>query len=147
MSLLSLYNVRMVTNNDYYKKHVNLYSQLTKIDPNQITYEMYTNFINSLHENHIIFVIEDSNEIIGTITIVIEQKLIHNMGKIAHIEDVIIDRRFRKLGAGRRLINYAIEYAKENNCYKIILDCNDDVSAFYEKCGFIKHGYLMSLYI
>jgi len=37
------------------------------------------------------------------------------------------------------MIKYLLRYAKEQGCYKTILDCVDDVKPFYEKLGF-KHN-------
>jgi glucosamine-phosphate N-acetyltransferase len=39
-----------------------------------------------------------------------------------------------------------MELAKERNCYKVILDCTKNISGFYEKIGFEKHGIQMSKY-
>ena len=35
-----------------------------------------------------------------------------------------------------RAIAALTAYAKEQGCYKVILDCADDNAAFYSKCGF-----------
>lgn len=35
----------------------------------------------------------------------------------------------------RRLINAAVEHAREVGCYKVILDCAEDNVDFYAKCG------------
>ena len=59
--------------------------------------------VGNIDLNHQIFVIEnkDTNHIIGTLTILIEQKVIHNMGKVGHIEDVVIDNKYRGRGLGK----------------------------------------------
>ena len=54
--------------------------------------------------------------------------------------------KYRKMKLGTKLIHLAIESAKKEGCYKIILDCNDSVKAFYEKVGFIQNNYSMQLY-
>jgi len=86
--------------------------------------------------NHVIFVAIINDEVIGSTTMFIEQKFIHNGGKVSHIEDVVVSNKFQGLGIGRKLIRAALEYAKKNNCYKTILDCKDEVKHFYEKIGF-----------
>ena len=43
------------------------------------------------------------------------------------------------------MIEELIKIAKENECYKVILDCNEKVMDFYEKTGFRKHAIMMRI--
>ena len=88
--------------------------------------------------NHIIHVAMDGKKIVGTTTLFIEQKFIHNGGLVGHIEDVVVRKDCEGKGIGIKLIMSMLERAKEKNCYKTILDCKDDVKQFYERIGF-KH--------
>ena len=88
--------------------------------------------------NHIIHVAIDDKKIIGTTTLFIEQKFIHNGGLVGHIEDVVVRKDYEGKGVGIKLVTSMLERAKEKNCYKTILDCKDDVKQFYERIGF-KH--------
>ena len=90
------------------------------------------------NSNHIIHVAIDDKKIIGTTTLFIEQKLIHNGGLVGHIEDVVVRKDYEGKGIGIKLVTSMLERAKEKNCYKTILDCKDDVKKFYERIGF-KH--------
>ena len=76
----------------------------------------------------------------------IETKIIHNFGKVAHIEDVIVDNTYRGKGLGKMLVQKCIDYAQKLDCYKIILNCSDENIPFYEKCGFSKKENEMTLY-
>jgi len=98
-------------------------------------------------QNYIIIVAEDleSKKVIGTATLLIEQKFIHNGGKVGHIEDVATRKGFEGMGVGRKIINELIEIANEYGCYKIILDCDANVVKFYEKLGFVKKAAMMRL--
>lgn len=87
-----------------------------------------------------------SNKMIGCGTIIIEQKFIHKCGSVAHIEDICINPEFRGKGYGKKIIQLLIDISKINNCYKVILDCNDENKSFYEKCGFNKTNHQMSIY-
>jgi len=82
--------------------------------------------------------IKDSN-IVGSITAIIEQKFIHNGGKICHIEDVVTRKGFEKLGIGSQLVEKVLELAKNEKCYKVILNCSEYNLKFYENLGFYKH--------
>ena len=86
--------------------------------------------------NHIIHVAIDDNKIVGSTTLLIEQKFIHEGGLVGHIEDVVVRKDYEGKGVGMKLIRSLLDCAKEKNCYKTILDCKDDVKAFYEKIGF-----------
>ena len=145
---MSLYQLRKIEKEDFHKKYLYLLKQLTTIDPDKINKEMFDTFLDNLNVNHQIYVIEQMEQhiIIGTITILFEQKLIHTMGIVCSIEDVIIDTNFRGLKLSKLLLNKAIELAQHYGCYKIILNCNDDNVVIYEKNGFINNGNLMSLY-
>lgn len=138
--------IRNLHKDDYHKNYLELLKQLTSIDPKEISSNKFTKFINKLDDNHQIVVIEDNNKIIGTVTILIENKLIHNMGKVGHIEDVIVDNAFRGMGLGKILINKALDVGKIKECYKMLLACSEDNKPFYEKCGFIPKELEMALY-
>ena len=88
--------------------------------------------------NHIIHVAIDDNKIVGSTTLLIEQKFIHEGGLVGHIEDVVVRKDYEGKGIGIKLVMSMLERAKEKNCYKTILDCKDDVKQFYERIGF-KH--------
>jgi len=86
--------------------------------------------------NHIIHVAIDNNKIVGSTTLLIEQKFIHDGGLVGHIEDVVVRKEYEGKGIGIKLVMSMLECAKEKNCYKTILDCKDDVKEFYERIGF-----------
>jgi len=88
--------------------------------------------------NHIIHVAMDNKKIVGSTTLLIEQKFIHDGGLVGHIEDVVVRKDYEGKGIGIKLVTSLLERAKEKNCYKTILDCKDDVKQFYERIGF-KH--------
>ncbi len=93
--------------------------------------------------NHLVFVVILDDKVAGSTTLLIEPKFIHQGGNVGHIEDVVIAKEFQSSGIGEKLINFVLEYAKKNDCYKTILDCSDDVKPFYEKIGFKKHSNCM----
>jgi glucosamine-phosphate N-acetyltransferase len=89
--------------------------------------------------NQEIFVCVIDSKIVGTATLLIEQKLIHNGSKVGHIEDVSIHEEFQKLGIGTKLIQFLINHAQQNGCYKVVLSCLDEIMPFYQKIGFSAH--------
>jgi|SRR5215210_2718670 len=98
-------------------------------------------------KNYRIVIAEDNqnHQIIGSATLLIEQKFIHNGGKAGHIEDVVTRKGYEGKGIGREILKELIKIAKDNECYKIILDCDEKLVKFYEKIGFKKHSIMMRL--
>lgn len=149
---MSTYIVRNLDIYDYMKNYLRLLEQSFTIEPNTISSCAFNDYVSNLHTNHQIIVIEHNSndisgsQIIGSSTIFIETKIIHNFGKVAHIEDVIVHNEYRGHGLGKLLLDKCIEIAKLEGCYKIILDCSDNNCKFYEKCGFMKKGNQMALY-
>ena len=86
--------------------------------------------------DHIIAVAELDGEIVGSATLLIESKFIHDGDLVGHIEDVVVDKEYQSQKIGKKIMNYLIEIAKNRGCYKTILNCTDDVKPFYEKLGF-----------
>ena len=96
------------------------------------------NILKKVIENpdHIIRVAEVDGKIVGSTTLLIEQKFIHEGGKVGHIEDVVVSKEFEGRGIGIKLVTSLLEVAKTENCYKTILDCKDELIPFYERIGF-----------
>lgn len=90
--------------------------------------------------DHVIFVALQENQVVGATTLLIEQKFIHDGGKVGHIEDVVVSKKMQGKGIGEKIIQFVLDYAKSQGCYKTILDCDDKVKPFYEKLGFEAHS-------
>ena len=107
----------------------------------------YTQVFSTLSKdpNTDIYVVEIENVIVGMATILIEQKFIHSGKCVGHIEDVVVSNKYRKQGIGKQLLEKCIEVAKENNCYKVILDCDEENVPFYSKVGFKPFGISMKI--
>lgn len=91
------------------------------------------------------FVALDGDEVIGTTALLIEQKFIHRGGKCGHIEDVAVHPDFKEQGIGSALVLHAVEQARAQGCYKVILSCFERVAPFYERLGFRRHDIGMRI--
>lgn len=136
--------LRKLEKNDFNKNILNLLSQLTHTP--SVKEEEFNNFVEQLNENHQIWVIERNNKIIGMGTILIEKKLIHNLGLVGHIEDIVVDKNHRGQKLGNLIINLFKDIAKDVGCYKVILNCNEKVVGFYQKLGFELKGKQLAIY-
>jgi glucosamine-phosphate N-acetyltransferase len=129
-----------------YNEIINLYNVFTLIDPLVLTFSKLKKIISQLPKIHNIFLYIIDEKIVGTITLIIEQKLIHNGKCCGHIEDFAVLEEYRSQGIGGLLIDYVINISKQNDCYKCILDCNENLESYYKKKGFVKKGIYMGNY-
>jgi glucosamine-phosphate N-acetyltransferase len=83
--------------------------------------------------------------VVGTVTLLVEDKFIHSGGRVGHIEDVVVRPGFEKQGIGGALVQHAIEEARKLGCYKVILNCFERLVPFYEQLGFRRHDVGMRL--
>ncbi|MFH0949408.1 MAG: GNAT family N-acetyltransferase [Candidatus Aenigmatarchaeota archaeon] len=114
-------------------KNLRQVGSLTQTDAKRILTK-----INS--QNGHIFIAQTYDEqIIGTVTLLIEQKFIQRGGKCGHIEDVSIMKGCEKRGVGSALVKKAVAAAIKSGCYKVILDCSDFNLPFYKNLGFYRY--------
>lgn len=137
----------------YYNQLFDILQQLT--DAPKISYRMLVLFIKNLPFNQNIYVykvlksspyddkIAPCYEIVGTITLIIEQKLIHGGSKCGHIEDLVVHEKWRSKGIAQELLIFAKDICRCVGCYKVILDCHEKLEGFYKKNGFAVGGQMM----
>ena len=85
-------------------------------------------------------------EIIASGTIIVEPKIIRGGKSVGHIEDIVVSTHMRGKGISQQILNILKLLARENNCYKVILDCNDNVKNVYINNGLIVKGIQMAEY-
>lgn len=142
--------IRNLEKNDFHKSFINLLSQLS-FSTNTTNENDWNSFFEDFQNNkhHHIFVIEndEKNKIIASITLIIENKILRNFGKVVHIEDLVVDTNYRKLGIAQKLIDHCIYIGKNvHDCYKVILNCDESLKEFYKKFLFTQKNIEMSLY-
>lgn len=84
------------------------------------------------------FVALIDGQVVGTASLLIEPKFIHDGGVTGHIEDVAVNPKCQGNGIGQLLVARLLEECRKEGCYKVILDCAEKVIPFYEKLGFVK---------
>lgn len=90
--------------------------------------------------NSITIVISEEKIIVGVATLHIIKKLTRILGLI---EDVAVNKNYRGLGIGKKLVKELIKIGNEKNCDKIVLSSSEKNSKFYEKIGFQKNELQM----
>lgn len=141
--------VRKLKEEDFSNGFFETLSNLSEVGKIKDEIDVAKEILNRINkeENYKIIVAEDkvTNQIIGTATLLIEQKFIHSGGKAGHIEDVATRHGYEGKGIGRKIVKELIKIAKESKCYKVTLDCDENVVGFYEKLGFKKHQIMMRI--
>ena len=127
---------RLLEKEDYNKGYLKLLEQLT--DVGNVTKNQFDNIIDNNLINKDIYVIEDisTQKLIGTGSILYEQKFIHNCAKYAYIEDLVISSQYRGKNYGRSLMIFLLQKIKENNCQRVYLRSNKKNISFYKKLEF-----------
>jgi len=91
------------------------------------------------NDNHAVIVAEENGKIVSSCTVVIIENLTHDNRPFAIIENVVTHENYRKKGLATQCIEYACEFARVHNCYKIMLMSSSQKSyahALYKKCDF-----------
>lgn len=135
-----------------------LLSQLTTVTDKKgqtISDEYYNYLFRLLPNTHYIYVMysekgeiaEEEEQLVGMGTLIVERKLVHGGNPVGHIEDIVIDKKYRGKSYGKKLIDFLINKCKEAGCYKVILNCDEKNVGFYEKFGFQQKNVEMSMYL
>lgn len=91
-----------------------------------------------------VWLVERDAAVVGTFILYILPALGDRCRPLAVVEDVVVDEAQRGGGIGRQMMAFAIEKAREANCYKLMLSSNlrrAEAHRFYESIGFQRHGY------
>ncbi|MGZ8161169.1 MAG: GNAT family N-acetyltransferase, partial [Methylobacter sp.] len=84
------------------------------------------------------FVIEDSGQIVGCVSLLFVVSTALG-GKAALLEDFVLAESVRGRGWGSRLLDHAIQYAMQNGCRRVTVLTDKDNSiaqSLYQKIGF-----------
>lgn len=139
------YHLRPLCGDDSDRGYFDVLNELAPVDSSEFTNEAFASFVEGLGENHTIYVAvnHENTEVIASGTLFIEQKIIHGMARLGHIEDVVVKAEHRKNGIGNALIQKLMEEATARGCYKVSLSATDAVVPFYQSCGLRLHEHAM----
>lgn len=106
--------------------------------------------INSDQNQELMVMSNDSGDIIGTLQLSFIQYLTYQGGIRAQIEAVRVHENYRNKGIGKKLIQWAIDRAKQKEAHVVQLTTDkkrDAAVQFYEKLGFIASHEGMKLHL
>jgi len=92
----------------------------------------WDSFISNNSNNAIVGLYDD--KIVAYGSIVIENKI--RGGIVGHIEDIVVDRKFKGKNIGVRLIEKLVKIGHGKKCYRITLTCDQSLISFYHKNDF-----------
>jgi glucosamine-phosphate N-acetyltransferase len=131
-------------------KHLNLLSELSVVS--DLDTNLYLEHVKKISSMGTIFVsytdtpLSENFDIIACGTIIIEPKLIRGGKSVGHIEDIVVKNKYRGLQISGNILKLLKNFGREKNCYKVILDCSEEVKKVYKRSGFEEKGIQMALY-
>jgi GNAT superfamily N-acetyltransferase len=96
------------------------------------------------YPSYSIYLALDQGAVVGTFALLIMDNLAHLGAPSAVVEDVLVAAHCRGAGIGTAMMRFALEVARQYQCYKLTLSSNlkrERAHAFYDKLGFERHGY------
>lgn len=132
--------MRPLNLNDYDKGYMQLLAQLTVVgDVSREEFEAKFEKMRACPNTFYIVVLEDtsSNQVIGSASLIIEHKFIHQCATRGRVEDVVVNNAYRGKQLGKLLLDVLTLLSQEVGCYKISLECKDKLVSFYKQFGYI----------
>lgn len=126
---------------DDFGRIMELYTQLHPSDPpaqDGAARQVYNEIL--ANPNLYLFVLEDDD---GVLVATCYLNFIPNITRQASpycvIENVVTEESLRNQGLGKRIIGYALKFAWDRGCYKVMLQTGskrESTHNFYKSCGF-----------
>ena len=91
---------------------------------------------------------EVDGRVVGAFHLTIIQYVAYRGGRVAQIENVIVDPAERSRGIGEAMMRFAIEEARRQGCFRVQLTSNKArkrAHRFYERLGFVSSHEGMTL--
>jgi glucosamine-phosphate N-acetyltransferase len=164
------YTIRPIRRSDYSRGYLDVLRVLTTVgDITEEAWNKRYDWITSRNDEYYMLVVCDgADRVVGTGSLIVERKFIHELGMVGHIEDIAVEKGQQGKKLGLRIIQ-ALDYvAAQVGCYKVcsflsfsrhdrescsvliesqsILDCSEANEGFYVKCGFKRAGLEMAHY-
>ncbi|XP_064484677.1 probable glucosamine 6-phosphate N-acetyltransferase isoform X2 [Ornithodoros turicata] len=89
-------------------------------------------------DTYYVTVVEDlsTGAVVAAASLVTELKFIRNTALRGRLEDVVVDDGYRGRSLGKLVVQTIVLLAEKMGCYKITLDCKDELIKFYTSNGF-----------
>ncbi|WFB61188.1 GNAT family N-acetyltransferase [Paenibacillus sp. BR1-192] len=119
-----------------------LYKHLNADDPELNIYEIQDHWREIMNDKLMkIIVVEHEGKLVSSCVLVLIRNLTRGARPYGLIENVVTHSDYRKNGYGKLVLQKAVDIARENDCYKVMLMTSsrmEGTNSFYESCGFTK---------
>ncbi|XP_074603723.1 glucosamine 6-phosphate N-acetyltransferase [Brevipalpus obovatus] len=127
---------------DFDHGHLDVLSQLSVVGTiSRKDYEERFQLMKSSQLMRII-ILEDlnTNQVAASATLLFEPKFTHECAWVGHVQDVVVDGKYRGQGLGKALVLCLKLLVLHQGAYKMDLDCADDKISFYKSLGFTQES-------
>ena len=120
--------MRPLAKTDHSRGHLSVLSVLTSApEVSETRYVQAFDAMKSLNNYFTLVIVSRATDtIVGAGTVFLEQKFIRSLGKVGHIEDIVVDKSMQGRKLGLRIIHALTGIGEAQGCYKTILNCSED---------------------
>ena len=136
MNNIEIYSVR----NEHMNDVIELLQSISEYRPMYIDHDIIWSEYSS-QKNVFGVVAFIGSRLVGFGSILIEIKL--RGGRVGHIEEIVCHPGLRNQGVGKAIVEALNKIARERDCYKLVLACEESVRPFYEGLLFQSNGVSM----
>jgi glucosamine-phosphate N-acetyltransferase len=80
----------------------------------------------------LVVVSRETDQIVASGGVFVERKFLRSLGRVGHIEDIVVAREMQGKQLGLRMIQALTQISEDVGCYKTILNCSEkNIRTFY----------------
>jgi glucosamine-phosphate N-acetyltransferase len=132
------YYIRDLRTDDYNNNYLGLLGQLYNMT--DISEEFFNKQLDNIKKktNYYIRVIEQKStgKIVATGCVFIEFKFAFNLGKVAYVDDIVVDEKYRNQGLGKMLVSHLKRLAMANGVVIMNVIASEKHFTFFRSLGF-----------
>lgn len=115
------YTVRALRRSDYNRGYLDVLRVLTTVgDVSERQWnDRYDWMVSRGDEYYLLVIVDGSDRIVGTGSLIVERKFIHSLGMVGHIEDIAVEKGQQGMKLGLRIIQALDFVASHVGCYKV----------------------------
>tara|TARA_B100000963_G_scaffold356570_1_gene376914 strand:+ start:407 stop:838 length:432 start_codon:yes stop_codon:yes gene_type:complete len=123
---------------------IELLQSVSKFEPSKKDYiSIWEKFCKQANVHSLVATID--GKIVGYGSVVIELTI--RGGKLGYVTDIVSHNDFRSKGIGKIIVDSLYNVARENDCYKVVLQCNEPHVGFYKQCNYHISGISMRRFV
>jgi glucosamine-phosphate N-acetyltransferase len=115
------YTIRPLRRSDYQRGYLDVLRVLTTVgEISEEQWDKRFDWIQSRNDEYYMLVVCDgADRVVGTGSLIVERKFIHELGMVGHIEDIAVEKGQQGKKLGLRIIQALDFVAAQVGCYKV----------------------------